>query len=145
MKPTVIAAILGLLTSFSVSCAPAGSGTSRTLGHTYQDSRGLTFISLFDMGDVAQGTARTIGDNSSSRSLTLSREEFERLWSQLDEAEMSGFAVQNESQRFDAQNNYVIVKGTMPGGNTTTYVVPKAKASASLKSWIKAFRTRTQS
>ena len=145
MKSAFLAIVLGLFSACFISCASSGSGSSRTLAHSYQDSRGLTIITLFDMGNVVGGSRRTIGDGSSPRRFVLPRDEFERLWSQLDEAEISRFAIQDDSQRFDAQNNYVIIKGTMPGGNTTTYAIPKSQASPKVKSWVKSFRTETRS
>jgi hypothetical protein len=96
------------------------------------------------MGSEARGTSQTIGDGSSSKSLTLSLPEFEVLWGRLDEAKLTPYAVKNDSDKFNAKENYVIMKGLMPGG-TTTYVVPKSKAPAGVKSWIESFRRKTQS
>ena len=145
MRTTLHQISLALLAACFISCAPPGGDATRTLGHAYQDSRGLTIVTLFEIDGEARGGATTMGGESSRTSVTLPLAEFERLWNQLDEAEISRFAIQDSGKKFEAQNNYVIVKGTMPGGSKTTYVIPKGKASAKTKSWVKAFRTSTQS
>jgi hypothetical protein len=144
MKSVFLASLLGLLSVCFVSCATPGSGgdATRSLNHTYQDSRGLTTISLFDAGTEARGSVTLIGSSNSSKKVVLAQGDFERLWNQLDESKLSAFALHDDDARFNAQDNYVIVKGTMPGG-TTTYVIPKAKASANVKAWVKSFRTKT--
>lgn len=144
MKYSILSVILGLSSFFFIGCAPSGGGSTRALGHMYQDSRGLTFINIFDTGTEAKGTSRTIGDGSSPRSLTLSQPEFEILWGRLDESKLTPYIVKTESDKFNGKENYVIMKGTMPGG-ATTYVVPKSKAPAGVMSWIEAFRRKTQS
>jgi hypothetical protein len=144
MKNSILSVILGLVSIFFIGCAPMGGGSTRALNYTYQDSRGLTFISLFDMGTEAKGTTRTIGDGSSQRALTVSQPDFEALWGGLDDAKLTPYAVKGDSDRFNAKENYVIMKGFMPGG-ATTYVVPKSKAPAGVKSWIEAFKRKTQS
>ena len=96
------------------------------------------------METEARGMSHTIGDGSAPRSVTLSRSEFEGLWGRLDEAKLNPYAVKNDSDKFNAKENYVIMKGVIPGG-TTTYAVPKSKAPAGVKTWIDAFRRKTQS
>ncbi len=137
--------LLGFLSLFIVSCAApqSGSGTTRSLGHSYYDSRGMTMISLFDMGNAGRGVAMTMGSNKSSKDLVVSHEDFELLWTQLNEAELAPFAVRKGSQRFNVKENYVLIKGMMPGSHTTTYVVPKATAPAHVKNWVKSLRSKT--
>lgn len=145
MKSVLPALLLGALTACFASCAtPGGGGGTRALNHTYQDSRGLTVISLFDMGTEARGSAQTIGNGSPTRTLVLTRGEFEQLWGRLDESKLASFAARDRDAGFDARNNYVIAKGTMPGG-TTTYVIPKSRASAAVQAWVKSFRAKTGS
>lgn len=144
MKSLSLATLLGILSACFVSCATPGGGDTRALNHTYQDSRGLTVISLFDMGTESRGSVTLIGGGGSSKTLTLPQSEFERLWGQLDESKLAPFAIQDRDTKFNAQENYVIAKGMMPGG-TTTYVIPKSKAPANVKAWVKAFRTKVGS
>ena len=144
MKHTILAFTLAIASLLSPGCATVGGGSTRSLGHTYQDSRGLTFISLFDTGSDARGTTRTIGDGSAPRSLTISNGEFEALWNQLDESKLSRYVTQSDSDSFNAQDNFVIIKGTMPHG-TSTYVIPKSEAPSNVRSWVKSFRSKTKS
>ena len=146
MKSILLSIALSLFSISLISCASStGSSNSRSLGHTYQDSSGLTFISLFDMGSIARGTARTIGDGSAPKNLSVSLVEFDRLWSQLGLVDLSSYAVTSDSQRFDTVNNYVIMKGSMPVGKSSTYVIPKSKAPASVKAWVRTFRKISKS
>lgn len=144
MKSFFLATLVAVLSACFVSCAIPGRGDTRALNHTYQDARGLTFISLFDMGTEARGNVTHFGGGTSSKTLTLPRSDFERLWSQLDESKLTQFAVQDHDAKFNAQENYVIAKGMMPGG-TTTYVIPKSNAPANVKAWVKAFRAKVGS
>lgn len=121
-----------------------GGGSTRTLVHTFEDSRGLTLVTIIEYGTGAKGSSQTIGDGVSRRTFALSRSEFEDLWGRLDEAKLSPYVMKNKSDEFNAKDNYVIMKGLMPGG-TKTYSIPKSKAPPDVKSWIAAFRSSTRS
>jgi hypothetical protein len=134
---------LALVAVFFVGCGPIGGGGTRTLNHTYQDPRGVTFVTLFDTGTEVKGEVKTIGHLSSSRNLTMSSLEFESLWGRFDEKQVAPYATKKGSGKFNAKDNYVIVKGVMPDG-TTTYVVPKSKAPTGVKNWVQMFREKTK-
>lgn len=140
----VLPVIIGLVSLLSISCASMGGGSTRSLGHVYQDDRGMTFITLFDMGDEAKGVARTFGHVRSRKELTLSLAEFESLWGTFDESKLARYIVKKGSDTFETKNNYVILKGMLPGGSVT-YVIPKSEAPESVRKWVKLFREKTRS
>jgi len=132
LSPLVKYLSLALVGLFSVvSCAPQPQG--RSIMHVYQKDSSLMAVSLFDLPQGTQVVAMSLGGVQGQAKRSISKSDFDSIWNRLHSEDLSRYRLQDQSAKFDTENNIVVKFGTLPAENIPNYVVPKKVASASLK------------
>ena len=114
---------------------------TRMLMQTIQHGRAFTFVAIIDKPPAPPRSVVRVYASGPQGSFTssqfiFSHQQFEQMWRTLQQSGLSQKYARGKgtSRTLDAINNYVFSVGPMPNGKSTTYVVPKGRASNSLVS-----------
>ena len=125
-----LACALFVLTGTSASSA----AQQRILMHTFQDGPSLVFLSYHEAPAGPVALLRHKGSSPRERLIHISQQQFDDAWMRL----MASGATQysgskNPSRKFDAESNYIFSIAYLPEGTSQNFVVPKNRASDSLR------------
>jgi hypothetical protein len=106
--------------------------------HSFQEGSNVVFVAIADSPSGPKGLVSSHNPARKERSFTVSRGQFEKMWSTL----MSSEAVKYDgdakrSMSFDAVSYYVFSAGHRA---STNYAVPTSKASPALVALAEQFR-----
>lgn len=136
-------AILAALAFLSPRFIVAQSG-DRTLMHTFQKDSHIVYVAIFDLPTGPQGLITFEGGAPKERPFTVSRAQFEKMWSTLTSAGAEEYAKyagdQKADRTYDAVNYYVFSAALMPHGWKKNYAIPSSKAPSALVDLAKQFR-----
>jgi hypothetical protein len=123
--------VIAILSLVLLGSALPAEPPSRMLMHTYQSEGILVNISFIDLpsGPVCHiDDGRVSSASLKVRDLTISKEQFDHLWSVATSHELAPFEHKKDSSApMDALNSYVFTAQT-PDGETKVFVVPKQRA-----------------